>query len=293
MKTKLLLLKGLPASGKSTFAKKLNEQNWVRVNKDDMREMLFGKNWKPKNEKQILRIRDLIIQDCLSNNKNVVVDDTNLNDIHEKTLRVLAEKNNAEFQVNDSFLGVPIEVCIERDLHRDRSVGERVIRGMYNQYLSKPIEAITYDESLPYVVLVDIDGTLAHMTTRKRFGKLAAFSWKDVGEDDVDPAVAFLTDALAETHRTKVVILSGRDSVCRPETEDWLDRNDIEYDALYMRSINDNRKDTIIKRELYETYIKGKYNVLAVIDDRPSVCRMWRDELGLKVLQVGDPYAEF
>jgi hypothetical protein len=60
-----------------------------------------------------------------------------------------------------------------------------------------------------------------------------------------------------------------------------------------MRETNDNRPDTVIKRELYEAHIKGKYNVLGIFDDRPSVCRMWREDLGLKVLQAGDPHFEF
>jgi len=42
----VLLLKGLPASGKSTYAKSLSSTcNYIRVNKDDLRAMMFGGNW--------------------------------------------------------------------------------------------------------------------------------------------------------------------------------------------------------------------------------------------------------
>ena len=295
-KLKLIMQKGLPASGKSTHAKTLAQSGYYRVNKDDIREMLFGDYYKKKHEKQVIWTRDAMIRSALSHNKSVVVDDTNLNPVHEKALKKIAEEFNAHFEVNDSFLKVPIDECIRRDIKRSKPVGERVIRSMYHQYLAPDLNSDdTYDPKLPFVVICDIDGTLAHMN-----GKRGPFDWHKVGRDDVDLAVAHTLDAYKEIGMVKKVILfSGRDEVCREETEQWLNHYCIAYDELYMRRSNhvdkdgNQVKDTLVKKEMYETYIKGKYNVLLVIDDRPSVCRMWRDELGLKVMQVGDPYYEF
>lgn len=59
------------------------------------------------------------------------------------------------------------------------------------------------------------------------------------------------------------------------------------YDWLYMRPEGDVRKDTEIKREIFDNYIRDKYRVLFVLDDRNSVVKMWRD-LGLKCLQVAE-----
>ena len=83
----------------------------------------------------------------------------------------------------------------------------------------------------------------------------------------------------------KVIILSGRKSECEESTKEWLEKNHINYNELYMRADWDNREDSIIKRELYIEHIEGKYNVDFVLDDRNRVVRMWR-ELGLKCLQV-------
>lgn len=52
-----------------------------------------------------------------------------------------------------------------------------------------------------------------------------------------------------------------------------------------MRPEGDERKDSIVKQEIYEKYIKDRYNVRFVLDDRNQVVDMWR-EVGLKVLQV-------
>ena len=54
-----------------------------------------------------------------------------------------------------------------------------------------------------------------------------------------------------------------------------------------MRKTGDNRKDAIVKREIYETHIKDKYQVDYVLYDRNQVVEMWRS-LGLTCLQVAD-----
>lgn len=56
-----------------------------------------------------------------------------------------------------------------------------------------------------------------------------------------------------------------------------------------MRTTDDRRDDTIVKRELYENNIKGKYNVLFCVDDRPKVVRMWKEQ-GLQVMCLGDGF---
>lgn len=285
---KLVALQGLPASGKSTFAKKLTEQGWVRTNKDDIRASLFGGNYKRKDEKQVVRIRDQIVADALQHGKNVVADDTNLNPVHIKALEKLAKEFGAEFSVNDSFLAVSIEECVKRDLKRPNSVGEAVIRDMFHKWLKKPVGANEYDPNLPMAIIVDIDGTLAHMGDRRR-----PYEWAKVGLDEIDEGVAHLVDAVKLMGYAKVFLFSGRDGVCRPETEEWLERHDIEHDGLTMRPVGDTRKDTDVKREMYDQVIKGEYNVLFVVDDRPQVVRMWQDELGLRVLAVGDQRHEF
>src|SRR5690349_4678630 len=92
---KILILKGLPASGKSTYAKSVVEKNagiWKRVNKDDLRAMLDGGYWSKSNEKFVLKVRNAIILEALDNDRNVIVDDTNLDPKHEMDIRALVEK---------------------------------------------------------------------------------------------------------------------------------------------------------------------------------------------------------
>jgi hypothetical protein len=79
--------------------------------------------------------------------------------------------------------------------------------------------------------------------------------------------------------------MSGRDGSCRDITIKWLEDNNIKYDSLLMRAESDFRKDSIVKKELFDNHIKNKYFIEYVLDDRNQVVDMWRD-MGLKCLQV-------
>lgn len=133
----LLMLRGLPASGKSTFAKalvKANPTEWKRVSKDDLRDMLHAGEWSELLEGPILRARDALIVCFLKSQRCVVVDDTNLAPKHEARLRQLAQEFGATFQIK-AFELDPDE-AIRRDAARERPVGEKVIRSMHERFLA-------------------------------------------------------------------------------------------------------------------------------------------------------------
>ena len=290
---KIIMLKGLPASGKSTWAKeKINENsNYIRINKDDIRESITGK-WTSKKEKIVISIRNSLIKTGISLGKNVIIDDTNLNPKHEQSLKTLAQELGVEFEVNDSFLKVPVEECVERDIKRDKSVGYKVIYKMYYDYLyqdpSKKI--VNSSNKKRRCVICDIDGTLAH-----NYGGRNIYDLTRVKEDTPDPLVCAVLDGLDSTFGIDyldIIIVSGREDDCRKETEEWLYHNMIPYKALYMRKSGDKRDDAIVKEEIYKEFIEPEYCVLGVIDDRNKVGRMW-EKLGVKVMKVGGLYNEF
>lgn len=276
---KLLLLKGLPASGKTTFAKDLvrNDGNWIRVNKDDLRNMLHGGKWSGKHERRIVQLERQLVEEALKDGKNVVIDDTNFNLAHERRYREIAKQYNADFEIKE--FNTPLEECIKRDNARPNGVGETVIRRMYNQYLKPEPAKYTPDPMLQPAIVCDIDGTLAHMHDR------SPYDWSKVGNDMVDIPIAWLTSILFRS--VSVILVSGRDASCRKETQDWLAKNGICYTKLIMRKEGDNRPDEVVKEEIFNEHIRGNYNVRFVLDDRNKVVDMWR-QLGLKCLQVAE-----
>ena len=131
-------------------------------------------------------------------------------------------------------------------------------------------------------VLVDIDGTLALRTVSR-----SPFDWSRVGEDEPNPPVIELVQLVHRAGLHKLILMSGRDEVCRRQTEIWLDAQAVPFDELHMRAAGDNRKDFIVKKELYRRHVKPRFEVAFVLDDRQQVVRMWRG-LGLPVFQVAE-----
>jgi predicted kinase len=283
---KVLILKGLPASGKSTHAKELaKDGNWKRVNKDDLRAMLDNGVHGKANERFVCAVRDLIIVEALAAHKNVVVDDTNFNPIHEENIRHLVASFKPDIEVK--LIEATVEECIERNAKRANGVPEHVIRAMYNKYL-KPKDTLNTvianqykaPEGTPKTLLVDIDGTLAHMTGR------GAHDYHRVYEDELDFVVASIVQRYKDDGYT-IVILSGRNDGCKDVTEQWLQDKKVPYDLLLMRKEGDFRQDAIVKQEIFDAYVRDKFDIEFVLDDRNQVVKMWRDN-GLKVLQVAD-----
>ena len=296
---KVLILQGLPASGKSSFARELllaNPGRWVRTNKDLLREMCHASHWSKSNEKFVLKLRNTAILMAFEAGKHVIVDDTNfgrnINQIKELV------KGKAQVQVNDSFLKVPVEECIRRDLLRPKSVGKDVIMKMYNQFvrrranaqivveattgkalLSALVEPIVYNPNLPDAVIVDMDGTLALMGDRSPY---------DVSYCDLDLPNYPVLETVQKLQDSKtIIIMSGRTDDGKEKTEFWLQKYAVKYQHIYMRAAGDMRKDSVVKQELYEKFVRDKFNVSFILDDRQQVVDMWRG-LGLTVFQVAE-----
>lgn len=282
---KILILSGLPGSGKSAFAKSL--EGFKRLNKDDLRAMVDDSKWSKGNEKTILNLRNTMIKTLMTFGHNIVIDDTNFAPKHIKTIRDLVTLHNSfttayMYEVEEKFIDTPLEECIRRDQKRERPVGKRVIMEMWSRYL-KP-EMVKRDGKLLDMVLIDLDGTLAQCGDRD------IYDGSKVHLDTVIEPVAEIVRMYLE--KGQVIYLSGRSEEYRGVTEKWLLDNNLWGGKLLMRPEGDKRCDSIVKKELYEQNIKGRYNVKFVMDDRKRIKRMWNQE-GIFVLDVNQYDIEF
>lgn len=287
---KITITCGLPASGKSTWAREEianSKGGTVGITKDDLRLMFSDTK---KREKLVLETRDTLTKLYLDQGLNVIWHDTNLNPIHEIKAKEIAKEFKSQVVIKD-FTDVSVSECIKRDLKRLNSVGEKVIRDMYNQYLAPKPEVIEYNLELPNCYIFDIDGSLAIKSPERGY-----FEWDKVGLDLPNTNVVDIHNVICNQANTQVFFFSGRDRICETDTYLWLSNNlNSEFfdgNDLFMRPQSNTEDDTIIKKRMYEENIKGKYNVLGVFDDRPKVNRMWRS-LGLPVFAIGDQSIEF
>ncbi|MFR9779664.1 AAA family ATPase [Micromonospora sp. MS34] len=293
---RLIATRGLPASGKTTFARRL-QPGVVRVNRDDLRRMMHGERlFTQWAEGQVTRAQRAQVEALLAARVSVCVDDTNL---RSRTLRdwaELAERFGAAFEVHD-FTDVPLEECLRRDAGRPEEdrVGEAAIRRLHERYLANrplplplptarpggPGRVEQERTGRPDIVLVDIDGTVALNVSR------SPYDMTRVAEDAPNGAVIAAVRAMQAAGHG-VVFCSGRDASARADTVAWLARHvKVPYLALHLRAIGDQRKDAVVKQEIYEREIRDRYRVVGVFDDRQQVVRMWRS-LGLTVFQVAD-----
>lgn len=292
--SKMYIMQGLPASGKSTRAEEIlkRDGNTVRINKDLIRTMLHFDKFTGKNEGLTRDAARALAKQFLTNGTNVVIDDTNLNPGTLQSWKDLAKELEAKTQME--VMDTSVAECLSRDsMREEKRVGEHVIVGM-------AMAAGLYPKPAKGIVICDIDGTLADATHRMKHLQGEKKDWKSFfAEMHRDTPIAETISTLCNyvEQGYEIFLVSGRPDDHREVTEAWLTLSvfqefpngmgrPLPYSALFMRKAGDSRQDDIVKQEIYDRHFKDKYPVHLVIDDRPSVIRMWRSN-GLDVLDVG------
>lgn len=296
MTASVIICKGLPGSGKTTWARReigKNNGRAKRISRDDILSMLDNGIGTEPNKEFALNIRDRIILQCIRNNLVAIVDDCNLNPIHEIHIRKLIGPN-VPVDIKD-FTNVDVQTCIDNDVKRSigQPKGEATIRRLAKEWerwklLSTDVEftvqsmGFSYDFTStlkPPAVICDLDGTLAHNPNR------APNDFALVGDDQVDDYVLHLLK-LMSNDGLKIIIVTGRELWCKEDTCLWLDQHRVPYNAIFMRPSGDFRDDVAIKSEIYKAYIEPSFSVFMVLDDRSKIVQMWRDNFGLRCFQV-------
>lgn len=288
---------GIPASGKSTWAKQYcaDNPNTVRVCRDDFRLMFRNSQLMDNDgESLVTTLVESAIRQAVACDYDIIVDQTNCNERFFRKLIAFCEELD---EVQIRAFDIELKEAIYRNSQREAKVPDEVIHKMYDGFLrtvlnvsllnrpKKVSETYVSDESLPPAIIFDVDGTLALMHDR------GPFDWAKVGQDLPNKAVIEAFQAYYDQNYA-MIVLSGRDGVCKQETVKWLTDNDIYYTELHMREAKDSRPDTVIKKEIFDLYIRNRFNVVGVYDDRKSVKRMWVN-LGLFVFDCNQQDLEF
>lgn len=286
---KAVITVGISASGKTYWA---SQQDAVDINRDWIRFNVItpGSDWgsykfNKTKENEVTKIQEQMVMDAFGKGQDVIISDTNINpNTRDKWTTLLTDLG---YDVEIKEFPVALEVAYKRDSIRANGVGQNVIYSQYQKWLDyKGRKTYVAATNKPKAVIFDIDGTLAQMEGR------SPFAWDKVGIDSVKELVKAMAIGY-DAQGYVILCVSGRDGVCYDDTHMWLNKNDIPYWYLFMRGEGDTRKDTIIKEEIFWNKIADRYNVVGVVDDRPSVVRMWHELKIPNVICVGNPYVEF
>lgn len=129
----MTMLCGLPASGKSTYAKVLaNKTDAIILSSDAIRWELFGDEADQEHNQQVFQELHKRIKEYLRNGKNVVYDATNITS--KKRRAFLNELKKIDCIKNCVIMATPYEQCLENNKNRERQVPEWVIERMYRKW---------------------------------------------------------------------------------------------------------------------------------------------------------------
>lgn len=319
----LVVLVGPAGCGKSSFVRRHFVPAEI-LSSDDFRELVSGDASDQDATPAAFALLGHALNERMKRRRLTVVDATNITRRERRRLLRVADRH--EVPAVAIALDLPLEVCLERAAGRpERTIPEDVIVRQHAAFqrhlggiadegfddvavLSSPgsldevrTERVTIERrapeeppaGLPPAVIVDLDGTLTSATWREHHLEGRRKDWAGffagMGRDAPVAGLVDLTTWIA--HHAAVLLLTGRPSGHEPVVRRWLADHRVLYDQLLMRPEGDRRPDTVMKRERYHRDIAPHHDVRLVIDDRPSVIDMWRDE-GLYVLTAVDPGLE-
>lgn len=145
---KLILLVGVPGSGKTTYAKDYMEHNSnvVHLSSDGIRAEIYGDESTQGNPAEVFGLMQKRAIEALNNGQSVIYDATNVTRKDRAGIIGVCPKFA---RIEAHIIWAPIEVCIERDAARDRTVGTAVIDKMLKRF-----QAPFYDEGITEIKII-------------------------------------------------------------------------------------------------------------------------------------------
>ncbi len=314
------LLSGLPASGKSTYARELMEREpskWARVSWDDIRHETANYKFSKTNEARVQERARHAAEEAVTSGHNLLIDNTNLNPHHVAYWTELAHAWGLTVEIK--HFDAPVEECVRRDALREGKYsegGKRVGRVVIER-MALANGLIKFNPSRK-IVIVDMDGTLADCNHRRRpkekncqvckgsgkmegmrrwvcpncegKGHITGTDWKFFYTPELiekDPPFPIVVEWVRELYDHYIVlIVSGRGADIAAEgTVNWLAKNEVPYDHIFMRNGGDHRDDVDVKQDILNMLPKDR--IAFTIDDRNRVVDMWRRN-GLTCYQVAE-----
>ncbi|UPW37940.1 hypothetical protein ESCO10_00074 [Escherichia phage vB_EcoM_ESCO10] len=297
MMKRIILTVGCPGSGKSTWTREFIAKNpgYFNVNRDDYRQSIMGHE--ERDEYKYTKKKEGIVT-CMQFDaakgilyggdsvKGVIISDTNLNPERRLAWETFAKEHGwkVEYQVFD----VPWTELAKRNSRRgSKAVPIDVLRSMYSrmrEYLGLPVYKGTPGK--PKAVIFDVDGTLAKMVDR------SPYDLEKCDTDIINPMVVELSK-MYDKQGYQIIVVSGRECGTKEDpmkyyhmTRKWVE--DFAKVPLVMqcqRVQGDDRKDDIVKEEIFWEKIAPHFDVKLAIDDRTQVVEMWR-RIGVECWQV-------
>ena len=287
---KLKILRGLPGSGKSTRAREIGKESGVagRINRDDLRAMLFDGIWSGQREKIVIEIEKAIAQVLIKNKFTPIIDDTNLSQSHKDMWQSFCHDNNVTCEMET--MPTSLADCIKRDNLRAKSIGEAIINKM-------ALDNGMIDFGEKPIVIVDIDGVISDGTKREHFIALKdgrpKKDWDSYFREMViDEPITHVINWVNELAKEyQICLVSARPDTYQLETLWWLRSvAHVHFDYIFLRKGSDKRPDIQVKSEVLEKLPKSQ--IFMILEDRPRLVKMYKEK-GFFCIPIAGACEEF
>jgi predicted kinase len=128
---RLILLVGIPGSGKTTYAKEHTDENTIHLSSDSIRAELYGDESIQGDPSEVFSLMQTRAVEALNNGKDVIYDATNITRKDRACIINICPKFA---KIEAHIIWAPIGMCIERDAMRERTVGKEVIDRMLKRF---------------------------------------------------------------------------------------------------------------------------------------------------------------
>ena len=144
----LILLCGIPGSGKTTWAKNYISKNpdFVHLSSDAIRAELYGDENIQGSPVEVFTLMQKKAVESLNAGYNVVYDATSMTRKDRAGIISMCPKFT---HIQCNIIWAPIETCIERDTTRERTVGKEVIDRMLKRF-----QMPYYDEGIDEINII-------------------------------------------------------------------------------------------------------------------------------------------
>ena len=140
-RVKLIILCGIPGSGKTAYGQKwVAENSGLHLSSDAIRKELYGDESTQGNPHEVFSLMQKRAVEALNNGFDVIYDATSVTRKDRSGIIAACPKF---VQIECHIIWAPIETCIERDAARERTVGQAVIDKMLKRF-----QPVFYDEGM-------------------------------------------------------------------------------------------------------------------------------------------------
>lgn len=128
---RLVLLVGVPGSGKTTLSQKLIDQGYHCMNADSIRQELWGDPGDQRDPDTVFNLFYERLEQAFAEGKDIVIDNTNINTRHRAPILQRAIKAGYQ-DIQLWILDVPLETCLTQNRGRPRAVPDEIVVNYFN-----------------------------------------------------------------------------------------------------------------------------------------------------------------